>query len=110
MKTLHSLKTLVAVLTLSVAGMGLVSSTGCISSGRPHETISQDQEDRDITSRVEAALRATDYQYPDVKVETIDRAVKLSGSVDSSHHKDEAGRLAQQGVDVKEVINHVSVQ
>lgn len=110
MKNLHSLKTLVAVLTLSIAGLGLVGTTGCVSSGRPHETVTQDQEDRDITSRVEAALRATDYKYPDVKVETIDRAVKLTGSVDTSAHKDEAGLLAQQGGDVKEVENHVTVQ
>lgn len=85
-------------------------ASGCSSSDRPHETLSQNQEDRDITSRVESGLHATDYKFPDVKVETVNRAVKLSGSVDTAAHKDEAGLLAQQGVDVKEVINHVTVR
>jgi len=81
--------------------MVLVTASGC-SSGRPHETLSQDQEDRDITSRVESALHATDYKFSDVKVETINRTVKLSGSVEPQLTKDEAGLSSQQGVGVKE--------
>lgn len=109
MKFLHNLKTFSVVLCFVTAGMVLATSSGCVSSGRPHETITQDQEDRNITSRVEANLHATDYTFPDVKVETIDRTVYLRGSVDTSAHKDEAGRVAQ-GVDVKEVINHITVR
>jgi osmotically-inducible protein OsmY len=86
-----------------------MTASGC-STGRPHETLSQDREDRDITSRVEAALQGTDYKFPDVKVETINRAVELRGSVDTAAHKDEAGLLAQQGGDVKEVTNHITVR
>jgi osmotically-inducible protein OsmY len=110
MKILKRLKTLSAILCVATAGTVLVIASGCSSSDRPHETLSQNQEDRDITSRVESGLHATDYKFPDVKVETVNRAVKLSGSVDTAAHKDEAGLLAQQGVDVKEVINHVTVR
>jgi len=109
MKILNKLKTFSVILCLAAAGMVLVTASGC-SSGRPHETLSQDQEDRDITSRVESALHATDYKFSDVKVETIKRTVKLSGSVDTAAHKDEVALLAQQGVDVKEVTNHITVK
>jgi osmotically-inducible protein OsmY len=106
---LNKLKTFSVILCLATTGMVLVTASGC-SSGRPHETLSQDREDRDITSRVEAALHATDYKFSDVKVETINRTVNLSGSVDTAAHNDEAGLLAQQGVDVKEVSNHITVR
>ena len=109
MKILNKFKLFSVILCLATAGT-LVTTTGCISSGRPHETLSQDQEDRAITSRVESAMQATDYKFPDVKVETIDRAVHLKGSVDTAARKDEPGQLAQQGVDVKEVINQVAVR
>jgi hyperosmotically inducible protein len=106
---MNKLKTFSVVLWLATAGMVLVTASGC-STGRPHETLSQDKEDRDITSRVEAALQATDYKFPDVKVQTVDRTVKLRGSVDTDAHKDEAGHLAQQGVDVKEVRNYIAIR
>ena len=105
----NKLKTLSVIPCLATAGMVLVTVSGC-STGRPHQTGSQDQEDRDITSRVASALHATDYKFSDVKVETINRAVDLDGSVDTAAHKDEASLIAQQGVDVKEVINHIIVR
>jgi osmotically-inducible protein OsmY len=110
MKSIKRLNAFSGILCVAAAGTVLVTASGCISSGRPHETLTQDQEDRDITSRVETGLHATDYKFPDVKVETINRAVELSGAVDSAAHKNEAGLLAQQGVDVKEVINHVTIR
>jgi osmotically-inducible protein OsmY len=106
---LNKIKTFSVILFLATAGMVVMTSSGCYS-GPPHETGSQDQEDHDITSRIQAALQATDYKFPDVKVETIDRTVKLSGSVDTGAHKDEASVLAQQGGDVREVINHIAVR
>jgi osmotically-inducible protein OsmY len=105
----NKLKMFSVILCLATAGMVLVTASGC-STGRPHQTSSQDQEDRDITSRVASALHATDYKFSDVKVETINRAVNLNGSVDTAAHKDEAGLFAEQGVDVKEVINHITVR
>jgi osmotically-inducible protein OsmY len=109
MKILNKLKTFATTLCLTAAGMVLVTASGCYS-GRPHQTSSQDREDRVITSRVEAALNATDYRFPDVKVETIDRTVKLKGSVDTRDEKDQASLLAEQGGDVKEVMNHITVR
>jgi osmotically-inducible protein OsmY len=106
---LNKFKTSSAILCLATAGTLLVTASGCFS-GTPHETLSQDREDRDITSRVEASLQATDYKFSDVKVETIDRTVKLDGSVDTVAHKDEAALWAEQGVDVKEVSNHITVR
>jgi osmotically-inducible protein OsmY len=106
---LNKLKTFSAILCLAAAGMVLVTASGCYT-GTPHETLNQDQRDRDINSRVEASMQATDYKFSDVKVETINRTVKLSGSVDTAAHKDEAGLLAQQGGDVKEVTNHITVR
>jgi osmotically-inducible protein OsmY len=107
MKILNQLKTFLVILCVATTGTALV--TGCYS-GRPHETLTQDREDRVITSRVEGALQGTDYKFPDVKVETIDRSVRLTGSVDTPAHRDEAGELAQQAGDVKEVINHINVR
>ena len=109
MKILNKLKTFPVILYLAMAATVLATASGC-SSGRPHETLSQDREDRDITSRVNAALQAADYKFSDVKVETINRTVKLSGSVDTSDHRDEAGLLAQRCIDVNEVINHIAVR
>jgi osmotically-inducible protein OsmY len=109
MKILNKLKTFATILCLTATGMVLLSTSGCYS-GQPHETASQDREDRVITSRVEAALNATDYRFPDVKVKTVDRTVKLKGSVDTTDEKDQASLLAQQGGDVKEVMNHITVR
>jgi len=109
MKILNKLKMFPVILRLAIGSIVLVTAGGCYS-GRPHETLGQDREDRVITSRVEAALQATDYKFPDVKVETINRTVKLSGSVDTPAHKDEAGLLAQQAGDVNEVINHITIR
>jgi osmotically-inducible protein OsmY len=108
MKTLDKIKSVPAI--MAAAGMLLVITNGCVSSGRPHETLTQDQEDRAITSRVESAFQGTDYKYPDVKVETINRTVELKGSVDTAAEKDEAGRLAELGIDVRAVDNRISVR
>jgi len=110
MKTLNKLKTFLVIFCLATTGLVLVTTSGCISSGSPHETVTQDKEDHDINARVVASLQATDYQFPHVKVETVDRTVKLTGSVDTPAHKEEAGQLAQQGINVKMVINHIAVR
>jgi osmotically-inducible protein OsmY len=104
-------KTFFVVVSLTMASALVVSSTGCSTYNRTHETSEEAAEDDSITSRVTAALTDTGgYKFSDVHVHTFKRRVQLSGFVDTDHHKDQAGIVAQQVDGVRTVINNITVK
>jgi hypothetical protein len=123
-------KTSVRVLTLitCVGALALiVDLTGCandrhnLSTGRrnydnrvadPGYNPITDQhiEDSRTAERVREALAAgAGYRYDGVKVIASNGVVQLSGFVNTSAQKNSAGEVARKVVDVKEVVNSITV-
>ncbi len=88
---------------------GLVLFTGCAG----HHTSSRTAhllDDKVITDRVEAALRqASSSNFSNVRVDTADAVVTLSGSVPNLQTKEKAIRVAKGVQNVREVDNKIQV-
>ena len=68
-------------------------------------------EDSRTADRVREALAAgADYRYDGVKVIVSNGVVQLSGFVNTSAQRNRAGEVASKVVDVKDVVNNITVK
>jgi hyperosmotically inducible protein len=112
MKVWNTFKTFFVIVCLAAGTTGIMTATaGCSTYNRTHESDEEAAADQSLTSHVMAALADTGgYKFSDVQVNTFKGRVQLSGFVDTSAHKDQAGSVAQQVDGVKEVINNITVK
>jgi hyperosmotically inducible periplasmic protein len=101
-------KSTLAIVTAAVAGVTLVTLTGCASSTMVPKTTQHD--DAGITSVIEAKLQADDkVKARQVDVVTREGHVHLTGVVDTEEARREAGRLAWRTDGVHGVVNELTV-
>lgn len=112
---MRQLNKMVVVGTLCGA-VAMVSLTGCSwnkakeakETGRTEAQVSTD---KSISDRVSSELKtAPIYKYPEVRVNTFNGQVQLSGFVHNQGQKDEASRIAQNVPGVNQVHNDLVVQ
>jgi hypothetical protein len=101
----------VFALILALAALPLfLGVTGCAVGCRTEQSTGERIDDRNISSRVKAALAEdAQFKYDGVNVETFKSTVQLSGFVTSRDPKNRAGDIAKQVPAVKEVVNHITV-
>jgi osmotically-inducible protein OsmY len=88
----------------------LAGLMGCAGE-RYHETTTQHVEDSRIAERVREALAAGDgYKYDGVKVGACNGVVQLTGVVNTSAQRNNAGAVANSVAGVKGVENNLSVK
>ncbi|MDB6125386.1 MAG: transporter [Pedosphaera sp.] len=91
------------------AVIALMTLTGCHTGG--DRTVGRRIDDATLTHRVKHALnREPIYKFPDVKVETLDGVVQLSGFVDTPEQKARAAEVAQRVEGVRQVINNITLK
>lgn len=89
----------------------LVGITGCTTGSRYEQSTGERIDDHGTTGRVKAALADdTLYKYGGVIVETFKGTVQLSGFVNSTDQKNRAEDLAKKVVNVKQVVNNITVK
>lgn len=87
-------------------GIGLIVS-GC-HTAEGERTVGRKFEDSKVTRRVKSALSSDNvYKYPDVKVQTYDGIVQLSGFADTDAQKARAEQLASRQEGVRQVVNTI---
>jgi hyperosmotically inducible protein len=91
-----------------VAGIALVTSLSACSTTRSAET---QLSDAGITSKVKAKFAADPelHDVTSIDVDTNERVVRLSGSVDTAAQREEAAKLAAQTEGVRDVDNDLEV-
>ncbi len=105
MKKINCLTVALFLATATVVGV-----SGC-AGDRDHQSTGEHIDDAATTSRVKDALGHDSlYKYPDVRVITFKGTVQLSGFVDTRAQKSQAGMLAKNVADVKDVVNNISVK
>ena len=98
-------------LALCLGALPLVSLvTGC-AGDKYHQSTGEDIDDHATTMRVKSALgNNAEYKFDGVQVDTFKGTVQLSGWVNTSDQRRQAGTIAK-GVDgVKDVENNISVK
>jgi hyperosmotically inducible protein len=105
-----AMKTFGLILSLGALPL-LVGVTGCTTGSRYEQSTGERIDDHGTSSRVKAAL-ADDamFKYDGVSVETFKGAVQLSGFVDSKEQKARAGEIAKRVVNVREVVNNITLK
>jgi osmotically-inducible protein OsmY len=84
---------------------------GCSSNNSGSRSTGQYIDDKSLTSRVKGALDDNPlYKFEHVKVDTYKGTVQLSGFVNTSTQKTEAGRIAKTVEGVHEVENNISLR
>jgi hypothetical protein len=91
-----------------IAAVVLAGLTGC----KTHErTMGQRMDDRQVARSVSKSLKKEPvYKYPDVKVQSFNGVVELSGFVDTEDQKRRAAEIAQQVPSVREVVNGLTLK
>lgn len=104
------------VLVGSLASIFTIASlTGCSYYDAKHarqtgRTVNQVQSDKATTTRVEDTLyRDPVYKYPEIKVQTYQGIVQLSGFVNTDEQKRNAEQIAQSIPGVNRVVNEITV-
>jgi osmotically-inducible protein OsmY len=94
------LGTLIAVIVWTLA-------TGCAALGG-HETTGQRAVDKEIADNVKSALHADPTtKGSDIRVQSLQGVVALSGFIDSQAAKDRAGQIASSTTGVVQVYNNL---
>lgn len=89
----------------------LLGVTGCTTGSRYEQSTGERIDDHGTTARVKSALAEdTLYKYGGVIVETFKGTVQLSGFVNSTDQKNRAEDLARKVVNVKQVVNNITVK
>ena len=104
-------KTIMLSLGLAAA-LGFV---GCVSSDADRDshkrTTGQYIDDKVLLQKVKAALNDSPvYKFPDVKVNTYNGTVQLTGFVEAEEQKIKAGEIAQSVRDVLNVQNQITLK
>ncbi|MCX6954157.1 MAG: BON domain-containing protein [Verrucomicrobia bacterium] len=108
MKTFHKPIALAALFTLT---LGLASVGGGCASTPTKESTGEFVDDSSITMKVKAAfIKDPVVKASDVTVETFKGTVQLSGFVNTSAEKAQAGRLAETIKGVTAVKNNIVVK
>ena len=104
-------KTRILGLVLALGALPIVATvTGC-AGDRYHQSTGEAIDDRAVSSRVKSALSDNnEYKFDGVQVTTFKGTVQLSGFVDTSAQKSQAGDIAKNVQDVKDVVNNITVK
>jgi len=95
------------LLAASVAAVPFALTTGCaVTSGK--ESTSQYAQDKEIAARIKTALYADPVtKGTEIKVQSLQGVVQLSGFVDSQPAKDRAAQIASSTPGVVQVYNNL---
>ena len=104
------INTLTLAMCLSLASASVITFTGC-AGDKYNRSTGEYIDDKTLTVHVHDALKDNpQYKFDDVNVDVFRGTVQLSGFVNTSEQRSEAGDIAKGVQGVKDVENNITVK